>query len=108
MAARSRIPVPLSIAGTALLEVTLRQRQPPLKRQMNRVRHEGQRELILNCPKFFKAAYAAAAQFCSHVKIILLQTRFRKRLLARLTQFLAAMRHYFFLDEKVIGNGLDP
>src|SRR5438552_19176250 len=103
----SGLAVAVGFALLAMLEVIPGERQPPFEGEMNRVRRKGERKLVLNCPEFFKSADAAVFQLRFHTNIVLFRSPFCKRWLARVAQFLTAVRHHFILNEKVIGDWVD-
>src|SRR6266545_2070711 len=88
----SGLAVAVGFALLAILEVIPGERQPPF---------EGERKLVLNRPEFFKGADAAGFQLRFHTNIVLFRSPFCKRWLARVAQFLTAVRHHFILNEMV-------
>jgi hypothetical protein len=103
----SGLAVAVGLALLAMLEVILGQRQSPFEGEMNRVRRERERKLVLNRPELFEGADAAVFQLRFHTNTVLFRSWFCKHSLARVAQFFAAVRHHFILNEEVIGDGFD-
>src|SRR4051794_16011210 len=102
-----RHAVAVGFALFSMLQVILGQWQPPFQGEMNWVRRKREWKLLLNRPEFFERPEAAAFQLRFHTSILLFRPRICKHPLARATEFCAAVRHHFVLNEEMIGNLFD-